>query len=114
MLPNGIQYAFTFSVISQIAYTLWVLPLSLPLGIFLGNFLSHCFQLFHFFALLFSVSQITDLKFSVDLLEKERDFYFAKLRDIEIICQTPSEADNISVRNLMKHALKDRYTFIVY
>ncbi|KAL6134756.1 hypothetical protein ACLB2K_066984 [Fragaria x ananassa] len=27
--------------------------------------------------------EITDLKLSVDLLEKERDFYFGKLRDIE-------------------------------
>uniref|UniRef100_A0A5B6YLD4 Protein ATEB1 homolog 2 n=1 Tax=Davidia involucrata TaxID=16924 RepID=A0A5B6YLD4_DAVIN len=33
--------------------------------------------------------EITDLKLSVDLLEKERDFYFAKLRDIEILCQIP-------------------------
>ncbi|XP_044484837.1 microtubule-associated protein RP/EB family member 1A [Mangifera indica] len=32
--------------------------------------------------------EITDLKLSVDLLEKERDFYFAKLRDMEILCQT--------------------------
>ncbi|XP_052179932.1 microtubule-associated protein RP/EB family member 1A isoform X1 [Diospyros lotus] len=33
--------------------------------------------------------EITDLKLSVDVLENERDFYFAKLRDIEILCQTP-------------------------
>ncbi|XP_004508754.1 microtubule-associated protein RP/EB family member 1A [Cicer arietinum] len=49
--------------------------------------------------------EITDLKFSVDLLEKERDFYFAKLRDIEIICQTPSEADNISISAAIKKIL---------
>jgi RP/EB family microtubule-associated protein len=53
----------------------------------------------------FSVSQITDLKFAVDRLEKERDFYFAKLRDIEIICQTP-EVENIPVRNLIKACIK--------
>ncbi|KAL2935107.1 Microtubule-associated protein RP/EB family member 1B [Bienertia sinuspersici] len=37
--------------------------------------------------------EVTDLKLSVDLLEKERDFYFRKLRDVEILCQA-SEVDN--------------------
>ena len=41
--------------------------------------------------------QITDLKLSVHLLEKERDFYFAKLRDIEILYQAP-EVENLPVR----------------
>lgn len=33
--------------------------------------------------------KIADLKVSVDNTEKERDFYFSKLRDIEILCQRP-------------------------
>ncbi|XP_075451423.1 microtubule-associated protein RP/EB family member 3 [Ascaphus truei] len=31
--------------------------------------------------------QLLELKLTVDGLEKERDFYFSKLRDIELICQ---------------------------
>ena len=48
--------------------------------------------------------QITDLKLSVDLLEKERDFYFGKLRDIEVLCQT-SEVENLPVRICIVHYL---------
>ncbi|NXU18971.1 MARE3 protein, partial [Pardalotus punctatus] len=35
----------------------------------------------------FPLLQLMDLKLTVDGLEKERDFYFSKLRDIELICQ---------------------------
>lgn len=48
--------------------------------------------------------EITDLKLSIDLLEKERDFYFAKLRDIEILCQTP-EMENIPMSVAIKKIL---------
>ncbi|XP_062860464.1 microtubule-associated protein RP/EB family member 3b [Trichomycterus rosablanca] len=38
--------------------------------------------------------QLIDLKLTVDGLEKERDFYFAKLRDIELICQENESENN--------------------
>ncbi|KAK9836297.1 hypothetical protein WJX81_003297 [Elliptochloris bilobata] len=37
--------------------------------------------------------QVMELKLKVDGAERERDFYFDKLRDIEILCQTPGLAD---------------------
>lgn len=48
--------------------------------------------------------QLADLKLSVDHLEKERDFYFSKLRDVEILCQTPELEDvpvSVSLENVI-------------
>ncbi|KAH7301323.1 hypothetical protein KP509_23G020200 [Ceratopteris richardii] len=42
--------------------------------------------------------EITELKLSVDNLEKERDFYFAKLRDIEILCESSELANHPVVK----------------
>ncbi|KAI3504648.1 hypothetical protein L2E82_46574 [Cichorium intybus] len=49
-------------------------------------------------------NEITELKISVDLLEKERDYYFAKLRDIEILCQGP-ELEHIPMVVAVKKVL---------
>ncbi|XP_010547810.1 PREDICTED: microtubule-associated protein RP/EB family member 1B-like [Tarenaya hassleriana] len=48
--------------------------------------------------------ELTEMKLSVDLLEKERDFYFSKLRDIEILCQTP-EIEHLPIVEAVKKIL---------
>jgi len=37
--------------------------------------------------------QVSELKVKVEATEKEREFYFEKLRDIEVLCQLPAIAD---------------------
>lgn len=43
--------------------------------------------------------EIIELKLCIDKAEKERDFYFCKLREVEIMCQE-NEADPLSVKIL--------------
>lgn len=45
--------------------------------------------------------QLMDLKLTVDGLEKERDFYFGKLRDIELICQGHENDNNPILNKIM-------------
>lgn len=50
------------------------------------------------------MEEITELKLKVDTAERERDFYFDKLRDIEIMCQAPELAD-IPVLRIVEQVL---------
>ena len=44
------------------------------------------------------LSEVTELKLKIDTAERERDFYFDKLRQIEIMCQAPELADEKVLR----------------
>lgn len=51
-------------------------------------------------------AQLMELKMSLEGLEKERDFYFGKLRDIEVMCQ---ECDNDDPPTIVQKILEVLY-----
>jgi len=46
-------------------------------------------------------AQVMEMKLTVEGLEKERDFYFGKLRDVEIMCQENEGAGGELVRKIL-------------
>lgn len=47
-------------------------------------------------------SELSEMKLNMDTLEKERDFYFGKLRDIEMLMQANAGLTNELTENVLK------------
>ena len=47
-------------------------------------------------------SQVHSLKLALEGVEKERDFYFGKLREIELLCQEHGQENDDLVQRLME------------
>ncbi|XP_076364794.1 microtubule-associated protein RP/EB family member 1-like [Tachypleus tridentatus] len=50
-------------------------------------------------------NQVSELKLTVEGLERERDFYYGKLRDIEVVCQESEQEE----KNLLEKILDVLY-----
>lgn len=46
--------------------------------------------------------QVNTLKLALEGVEKERDYYFSKLREVELLCQEQSEENAPFVDRLME------------
>eukprot|EP00088_Acartia_fossae_P025456 TRINITY_DN2628_c0_g1_i12.p1 TRINITY_DN2628_c0_g1~~TRINITY_DN2628_c0_g1_i12.p1 ORF type:complete len:282 (+),score=99.40 TRINITY_DN2628_c0_g1_i12:71-916(+) len=47
-------------------------------------------------------TQVMDMKLTIEGLEKERDFYFGKLRDVEVLCQENETVEGIESEMIKK------------
>eukprot|EP00047_Mylnosiga_fluctuans_P002522 m.224850 g.224850 ORF g.224850 m.224850 type:complete len:251 (+) comp11161_c0_seq1:13-765(+) len=54
-------------------------------------------------------SEVAELKFTIEGLEKERDFYFGKLRDIEVLCQNEEKTKLIDDILKILYATEDGF-----
>ena len=56
-------------------------------------------------------TELSDIRTNMEGLEKERDFYFGKLRDIEVLCQEEGAEGQLSERVLqVLYATEDGFT----
>ena len=46
-------------------------------------------------------AQLMEMKLTLEGMEKERDFYFGKLRDIELLCQDITQEDNPIIQKIL-------------
>lgn len=54
-------------------------------------------------------SHIQELQLTIESLERERDFYYGKLREIEVMCQASSELANEEMPKLVDRILEVLY-----
>lgn len=47
-------------------------------------------------------NEIAELKTTMEAVEHERDFYYGKLRDLEVLCQNPEEEPNVDKRKILE------------
>lgn len=46
--------------------------------------------------------QITQLKTTIEAIERERDFYYGKLRDLEVLCTQSEEESNVDKKKILE------------